>query len=102
MTNRTTEVIIGLDVGTTAVARWLLGVSGAQRELPSALREYRLEQPQPGWQVHDPASVLAGIDSALAECVAGLGEARVVAISISTAMHGLLGLDAQYRTPHRW
>ncbi len=97
MTNRTTEVIIGLDVGTTAVKVAAFGVSGAQRELPSALREYRLEQPQPGWQVQDPASVLAGIDSALAECVAGLDESRVVAISVSTAMHGLLGLDAQYR-----
>ena len=97
MTNRTTEVIIGLDVGTTAVKVAAFGVSGAQRELPSALREYRLEQPQTGWQVHDPASVLAGIDSALAECAAGLDEARVVAISVSTAMHGLLGLDAQYR-----
>lgn len=97
MTNRTTEVIIGLDVGTTAVKVAAFGVSGAQRELPSTLREYRLEQPQTGWQVHDPASVLAGIDSALAECAAGLDEARVVAISVSTAMHGLLGLDAQYR-----
>jgi gluconokinase len=97
MTNRTTEVIIGLDVGTTAVKVAAFGVSGAQRELPSALREYRLEQPQTGWQVHDPASVLAGIDSALAECAAGLDGARVVAISVSTAMHGLLGLDAQYR-----
>jgi gluconokinase len=97
MTDRTTEVIIGLDVGTTAVKVAAFGVSGAQRELASALREYRLEQPHAGWQVHDPASVLAGIDSALAECVAGLGDERVVAISVSTAMHGLLGLDAQYR-----
>jgi gluconokinase len=96
MTDRTTEVIIGLDVGTTAAKVAAFGVNGAERELASALREYRLEQPQAGWQVHDPASVLSGIDSALAECVAGLGEARVVAISISTAMHGLMGLDAQY------
>jgi gluconokinase len=97
MNNRATEVIIGLDVGTTAAKVAAFGVNGAEGELASALREYRLEQPQTGWQVHDPASVLAGIDSALAECVAGLDEARVVAISISTAMHGLLGLDAQYR-----
>ncbi len=38
-----------------------------------------------------------GIDSALAQCVAGVGGAEVVAISISTAMHGLLGHDAQYQ-----
>ena len=69
--------------------------------VPSAswrkVREYRLEQPQAGWQVHDPARVLSSIDSALAQCVAGLGEAEVVAISISTAMHGLLALDDHYR-----
>jgi gluconokinase len=97
VTERAAEVIIGLDVGTTAAKVAAFGVNGAQRELPSALREYRLEQPQPGWQVHDPATVLAGIDSALAECVAQLDETRVVALSISTAMHGLMGLDAQYR-----
>jgi gluconokinase len=97
MTERATEVIIGLDVGTTAVKVAAFGVRGAQRVLASGLREYRLEQPQAGWQVHDPARVLSSIDSALAECVARLREATVVAISISTAMHGLLGLDAQYR-----
>jgi gluconokinase len=97
MTEHATEVIIGLDVGTTAVKVAAFGVNGAQRELATGLREYRLEQPHAGWQVHDPARVLSSIDSALAECVAGLGEAKIVAISISTAMHGLLGLDAQYR-----
>src|SRR5215210_6277435 len=97
MTTRASEVIIGLDVGTTAVKVAAFGVSGAQRELAKGLREYRLDQPQAGCEVHDPARVLSSIDSALAECVAGLGEAEVVAISISTAMHGLLGLDAQYR-----
>jgi gluconokinase len=97
MTDGAAEVIIGLDVGTTAVKVAAFGVSGVQRELASGLREYRLEQPQAGWQVHDPARVLSSIDSALSECVAGLGEAEVAAISVSTAMHGLLGLDAQYR-----
>jgi gluconokinase len=97
MNSGTTDVMIGVDVGTTAVKVAAFGVNGTPADLPTALREYRLEQPQAGWQVHDPASVLSGIDSALAECVAGLDEAKIVAISISTAMHGLLGLDAQYR-----
>ena len=87
MSDRAAEVIIGIDVGTTAVKVAAFGISGAQRELAKGLREYRLEQPQAGWQVHDPARVLSSIDSALAECVAGLGEAEVLAISISTATH---------------
>jgi gluconokinase len=92
-----TEVIIGLDVGTTAVKVAAFGVNGAHGELATALHEFRLEQPQPGWQVQDPSSVLDGIDSAVAECVARLGNARVVAISVSTAMHALVGLDSGHR-----
>ena len=95
--NPTADVLIGIDVGTTAVKVAAFSVSGARGMLAKALREYRLEQPQPGWQVQDPPSVLSGIDSAVAECVARLGNARVVGISLSTAMHGLVGLDAQYR-----
>ena len=76
-----TEIIIGIDVGTTAVKVAAFGVSGAQGELATALHEFRLEQPQPGWQVQDPSSVLDGIDSAVAEFVARLGGARVLARS---------------------
>jgi gluconokinase len=92
----TADVIIGLDVGTTAVKVAAFGVGETRGMLAKALAEYPLEQPQPGWQVQDPASVLSGIDSAVADCVARLGSARVVGISLSTAMHGLVGLDAQH------
>jgi gluconokinase len=90
-------VIIGVDVGTTAVKVAAFGVNGAPDELSRALREYRLDQPQPGWQVQDPEEVLSAIDVAIADCVARLGDTDVLAVSLSTAMHGLLGLDAQYR-----
>ena len=97
MNTRTTEVIIGVDVGTTAVKVAAFAVNGAAAELPRALREYPLEQPQPGWQVQEPTIVLSAIDSAIADCVAQLRDAQVLAVSLSTAMHGLIGLDAQYR-----
>src|SRR5688572_27146613 len=90
------DVIIGLDVGTRAVKVAAFGVGGTRGELATALHEYRMEQPRPGWQVQDPPSVLSGIDSAVADCVTQLGKARVVGISLSTAMHGLVGLDVQY------
>jgi gluconokinase len=51
------DVIIGLDVGTTAVKVAAFAVNGAPGELCSALREYPLEQPQPGWQVQDPPTL---------------------------------------------
>src|SRR5215218_1765331 len=94
--NAQPDVIIGLDVGTTAVKVAAFGLNSRQGEFAPALREYPLKQPEPGWQVQDPPTVLSGIESAVAECRAQLGEAEVVAISVSTAMHGLLGLDAQY------
>ena len=94
-----TEVIIGLDVGTTAVKVAAVGLNGRQGDLGRALREYRLEQPAPGWQVQDPPTVLTGIEGAVADCVAQLGDARVVAPSLSAAMHGLIGRDAQIWSP---
>jgi gluconokinase len=91
------EVIIGVDVGTTAVKVAAFDVHGAPGQLPTAEREYPLQQPEPGWQVQDPLAVLSAIDAALSECVGLCGDARVLGLSICTAMHGLIGLDAQLR-----
>jgi gluconokinase len=95
--SRPAEVIIGVDVGTTAVKVAAFDVHGEPGQLPAALREYPLEQPEPGWQVQDPLTVLAALDAAVAECVGLIGNAQVLALSISTAMHGLIGLDSQLR-----
>ncbi|TDE89613.1 sugar kinase [Occultella glacieicola] len=97
-------VLIGLDVGTTAAkvaAFEVADATGAGRSATAvgaaaaeALREYRLEQPHPGWQVQDPAAILAAIDAALADVVASLDGRRILGVSVSTAMHGLIGLGA--------
>ena len=91
------EVIVGVDLGTTAVKVAAFDVHGEPGPLPRALREYPLEQPEPGWQVQDPVTVMAAVDAAVAECVGMLGSARILALSISTAMHGLIGMDSQMR-----
>jgi gluconokinase len=91
------EVVLGLDVGTTAVKVVAFPIGGESGPLATALREYPLQQPEPGWQVQDPPTVLAALDAATRECVALLGDARVLAVSVSTAMHGLIGLDARLR-----
>ena len=41
--------------------------------------------------------MVAAAEEALAECVAAAGGADVLAISLSSAMHGLIGLDADLR-----
>jgi gluconokinase len=87
------EVIIGLDVGTTAAKVAAFGLGSSWRH--TAIREYPLLQPRPGWQVQDPPTIDAAVQAALGECVAAIGGATVVALSASTAMHGLIGLDAR-------
>jgi gluconokinase len=91
------EVILGVDVGTTAVKVAAFDVRGAPGQLPTEQREYPLQQPHPGWQIQDPLTVLAAIDETVAACVGLLGNAFVLGVSVSTAMHGLIGLDAQLR-----
>lgn len=94
----TQRAVIGVDVGTTAakVTAFFLNPTANSRRV-AASREYPLEQPQPGWQVQDPHLVVEATLEALTECVAQLGGAPVLAIGLSTAMHGLIGLDADRR-----
>lgn len=89
------RVILGLDVGTTGTKAVAFAVGSTWRQV--AVREYPLLQPAPGQQVQDPDLVMAAAEGALAECVAAATDAEVVGISISTAMHGLIGLDAEHR-----
>lgn len=86
------EVVLGLDVGTTAAK-----VVGFGLDVPwrcSTEREYPLHEPEPGHQVQDPEQVVAAAVAALADVVARTGPDAVVGIALSSAMHGLIGLDA--------
>jgi gluconokinase len=85
------EVVIGVDVGTTATKAVAFGLGAAWRR--TAIREYPLLQPAAGRQVQDPDVVAAAVVAALAEVVAASAGARVAGVSVSTAMHGLLALD---------
>ena len=89
------DIILGLDVGTTAAKASLFSLDGVLRL--TASREYPLLNPKPGWHVQDPDAVARGVLEAMREAVSRIDPARVVGISISTAMHGLLGLDAGLR-----
>jgi gluconokinase len=68
------------------------GVGASWRSI--AVREYRLLEPAPGQAVQDPDDITTAMLAALRECVATLGGAEILAISLSTAMHGLIALDA--------
>jgi gluconokinase len=89
------EVVVGVDVGTTATKVVAFGLGTTWR--CTAIREYPLLQPAPGRQVQDPEVIVTAVVAALAEAVAGAvagaAGARVIGVSVSTAMHGLLALD---------
>ena len=86
------RVVIGLDVGTTASKAVAFGMGSDWRH--TASREYPLLQPHPGQQVQDLDTMLAAAAAVLTESAAAADGAEVVAVSVSTAMHGLIGLDA--------
>lgn len=88
---RPREVVLALDVGTTAVKVVAVGVDRPWRHLVE--REYPLSEPHPGWQVQDADEVARACLSALTECVTMVGPDRVLGLALSTAMHGLVGIS---------
>lgn len=89
------QYVIGLDVGTTAAKVGAFGLASAARY--AAEREYPLLEPVPGWQIQDPEVIIRAVTDALSDCVSACRGADILAISVSTAMHGLIGLDADMR-----
>ncbi len=73
------QVIVGLDVGTTGVKAVAFGLGSSWRRV--AIGEYPLLQPTPEGAVQDPGTILTAAAAALAECVAAVGEAEVMARS---------------------
>ncbi len=89
--------VIGVDVGTTAVKVGLYDADATEHVVAS--REYALDDPEPGWAEQDPDAIVEATLDAIEE-VAGHASAygiAVSAVSISTVMHSLLGLDADGR-----
>jgi len=89
------SVVIGIDVGTTAAKVSAFGLGSSWRH--TASREYPLLHPKPGWEVQDPDVLTSAVLAALDECVQACRGARVEALALSSAMHGLIGLDEHQR-----
>lgn len=91
------EVLLGVDVGTSSTKAVLVGLDGVL--LGRAAWEYAVETPRPGWAEQRPETwVAAAVDTmrrALTE--AGIPAARVRAIGLSGQMHGTVCLDAHGR-----
>ncbi|MBQ1011696.1 gluconokinase [Micromonospora sp. M51] len=86
------RVIVGVDVGTTAARAVAFTLDGTARHV--ATRAYPVVEPVPGWRVQEPDVLVAATLAATSACVAGTAGAEVVALALSSARYGLIGLDA--------
>ena len=87
------DVVVGLDSGTTATKAVTAGVDGRVRDLVSV--GYPLSVPAPGRAELDASRLAdAAVEALVAVCPAAQERGdRVVGISLSAAMHGLVPMD---------
>ncbi|MDO5684361.1 MAG: gluconokinase, partial [Propionibacteriaceae bacterium] len=97
LVRREGDIIIGVDLGTTAAKATAYRIGGPGGAVALAAHEYPLLQPLPDRQVQDPETIIGATQGAMRRVISEVGSENVVAISCSTAMHGLVGLDADER-----
>ncbi|GAA4785225.1 FGGY family carbohydrate kinase [Actinomycetospora chlora] len=86
------DLVLGVDVGTTATKAVAFDARGDQHGSGEA--PHHLDEPEPGAAVQDPEALYEAVGDAVRDAVADVDPARVAAVSFSSAMHGLLALDA--------
>jgi gluconokinase len=87
------DVLVGLDVGTTSTKAVTAGSDAVVRDLVSV--GYPLQVPSPGRAELDAKGVTSAAVEALADVVRAAQERgdRVIGLSLSAAMHGLVPMD---------
>jgi gluconokinase len=88
------DVVVGVDLGTTSTKAVAYDTSG--RELARASAGYPLEEPHPGWAEQDPELILDAVLSSIRTAVSEV-DGPIAGLSFSSAMHTLIGLDADGR-----
>jgi xylulokinase len=91
------ELVLGLDVSTTATKAILVDGSGAVRGIGTA--EYGYETPRPLWSEQDPVLWWTATGTAVRSALAAAGTVgdAVRAIGLTGQMHGAVLLDAADR-----
>lgn len=90
--NRSAELLLGLDVGTTGLKALLVDRTGGV--VAEALSEYPMSSPRPLWAEQDPEDWWRATAKCIRQLLDGSGR-RVAAIGLTGQMHGLVLLDAQ-------
>src|SRR3546814_868583 len=90
------DIIIGVDIGTSATKAVAFGAAGSV--LANAQVDYPLLNPQPGWYEQEPMvlfdAVINGIAQVVGEAKSKEAHIERLAIGFSSAMHGLIAMDA--------
>jgi gluconokinase len=86
----TTRFVIGVDIGTTSTKSVAYDIEGHAAATHAV--SYPLNEPAPGYAEQDPELILAAVIETV-RVVAAQCSGRVIALSFSTAMHSLIGLD---------
>ncbi|MEC3878648.1 gluconokinase [Parapedobacter sp. 10938] len=90
------DIIIGVDIGTSATKAVAFHSEG--HVLAHEQVDYELMTPQPGWFEQDPAVLFDAVVNAIAQLVVKVkgngGRGEHIAIGFSSAMHGLIAMDA--------
>ncbi|MEQ8535412.1 MAG: gluconokinase, partial [Imperialibacter sp.] len=81
------QYLVGLDIGTTSTKAVAFGIDG--RQLKVVNNNYPLISPQEGWFEQAPGQIVRASETALKTLIEQLGE-EPLAVSISSAMHGLM------------
>jgi gluconokinase len=92
-----TEVVLGVDIGTTATK--VVAVDGSGEVRAAAQAAHALEEPHPGEAVQRPDEILDAVLRSIAEVGGTVRRQglRVCGIGVSSAMHSLLAVDAATR-----
>jgi gluconokinase len=91
-------VVIGVDIGTTSTKAVAFDVTG--NELASRSIGYELHEPAPGRAEQDPDEIVdavLGTVRQLTEDLFAANAGAIAAVSFSSAMHSLIGLDPDGR-----
>ena len=85
--------LMGIDIGTSATKTVIFDETGSA--VASALSEYPLSQPHPGWAEQDPEDWWSAVCKTVRDCIAksGLTAGDIGGIGLSGQMHGLVMLD---------
>lgn len=82
--------VVGVDIGTTSAKAASFDADGTMLAVHEA--GYALHEPRPGWAVQDPREVVDAVLGVTRDAVRDADDSAGVAFS--TAMHSLVGLDA--------